>query len=99
LYLHRAQIAGLAASSQLPAIGLFREFVDDGGLMAYGPSLADLHHRAAAYVDKILKGANPAELPVEQPNTFDFVINFTTARVLGLTLPQAVLLQATEIIQ
>ncbi len=67
--------------------------------MAYGPSLSDLARRAATYVDKILKGAKPADLPIEQPTTFDFVINLKTAQTLGLTIPQSVLMQATELIQ
>ena len=75
-----------------------RQFVDQGGLMAYDASLTDRWRRAAAYVDKILKGTPPADLPVEQPTTFDFVINLKTAQALGLTIPQHVLLQATEVI-
>ena len=75
------------------------EFVEAGGLLAYGPSLSDSFRRAATYVDKILKGARPADLPVEQPTTFDCVINLKTAQALGLSVPQTALIQATEIIQ
>src|SRR3712207_5675785 len=96
---HRAQVAHLAAQYRLPGMYPEREFVDFGGLMAYGPSISAGYRRAAAYVDKILKGAKPADLPVEQPREFEFVINLKTARALGLTIPQHVLLQATEIIQ
>ena len=94
-----AQIAELATQGRLPAMYETRDFVDAGGLMLYGPSLADLYRRAASYIDKILKGTKPADLPVEQPTKFDFVINLKTARALGLTIPQSVLLQATELIQ
>jgi putative ABC transport system substrate-binding protein len=76
-----------------------REYADAGGLIAYGISDVDLHRRAAIYVDKILKGATPADLPVELPARFDFVINLKTAQALGLTIPQEVLMQATETIQ
>ena len=76
-----------------------RDFVQAGGLMAYGPSIPDLWRRAATYVDKILKGTKPADLPVEQPTTFDFVLNLKTAQALGLTIPPHVLLQATEVLQ
>ena len=75
-----------------------RDFVEAGGLMAYGPSIPDLWRRAAYYVDRILKGAKPADLPVEQPTTFEFIINLQTAQALDLTIPQQVLLQATEIL-
>jgi putative ABC transport system substrate-binding protein len=96
---HRLRILDLAARHRLPALHPHRDFAADGGLMAYGPRFATLYRRAATYVDKILKGAEPAELPIEQPTTFDFVINLKTAHALGLTIPQSVLLQATEVIQ
>jgi putative ABC transport system substrate-binding protein len=94
----RKALVDFAAKGRLPSIYEMREYVDEGGLMAYGPSLTGLGRRSAAYVDKILKGAKPAELPVEQPTTFEFVINLATARGLGLTIPQSVLAQATEVI-
>jgi putative ABC transport system substrate-binding protein len=94
-----SQIADLAAKRHVPALHPRREFVEAGGLMSYGPSVPDLWRRSAAYVDKILSGASPADLPVEQPMTFDFAINLKTARALGLTIPQEVLMQATEVIQ
>jgi hypothetical protein len=80
-------------------VRIVRLAVRDGGLMAYGANPQDLHRRAATYVDKVLEGANPADLPVEQPTTFDFVINLKTAQALGLTIPEQVLLQATEVLQ
>jgi len=92
-------IADLALKHHLPSIGIFRGYAGAGGLLAYGPDLHALGRLAATYVDKILKGANPAELPVEQPTVFDFAINLKTAQALGLTIPQQVLLQATEVIQ
>ena len=95
----RRRLVELAAKNRLPAVYAWREFVDAGGLMAYGPNLADLYRRAATYVDKILKGAKPADLPVEQPTKFELVINVKVAKALGLTIPQSLLLRADEIIQ
>ncbi len=97
--LHRTQIVELAGRSRLPAIYTWRSFVDAGGLMAYGPNLLELYRRAATYVDKILKGAKPADLPVEQPTKFELVINLKTAKALGLKIPQSVLVRADEVIQ
>ena len=95
---NRQQIAALAARARLPAMYESREFVEAGGLMSYGPSVAAQFRRSAYYVDRILKGAKPADLPVEQPMTFDFVVNMKTARALGITFPPEILLQVTEVI-
>jgi putative ABC transport system substrate-binding protein len=92
-------IVDLAARNRLPAIYETRGFVDVGGLIAYGPSVPDMYRRAAGYVDKIFKGAKPADLPVQQPTKFDMAINLKTAKALGLTIPQSVLLRADEVIQ
>jgi putative ABC transport system substrate-binding protein len=93
------RIAALAAQSRLPAMYGFRQYVDAGGLISYGPNLSDLFKRAATYVDKILKGAEPAELPIEQPTNFELVVNLKTAKALGITIPESILLQADEIIR
>jgi len=96
---HRTQILQLAAQSRLPVMADLREFVDDGGLMSYGPSMPDAWRRAATYVDKILKGARPADLPIEQPTKFELVLNLKTAKALGITMPPSLLLLADEVIQ
>lgn len=96
---HRVEIVHLVAHAGLPAVYGFGEFARAGGLMAYGPSLTDLARRAATYVDKILKGAKPTDLPVEQPTQFELVVNLKTAKALGLTVPQSVLIQADEVIR
>jgi len=97
--LNEAKVAELAARSRIPSIFYERRFATAGGLMAYGPLDEDLHRRAAGYVDKILKGAKPADLPVEQPTKFELVINLKTAKALGLTIPPSLLQRADEIIR
>jgi putative ABC transport system substrate-binding protein len=96
---HHRQLAALAAKHRLPAIAWTPEFVTAGGLMAYGPKWSALWRRAAYYVDRLLKGANPADLPVERPTTFELVINLKTANTLDLTMPPTLLFQATEVIR
>jgi putative ABC transport system substrate-binding protein len=98
-FLLRKRIVGLAAKNRLPAMYGPREFAVDGGLIAYGANLPDMFRRAGTYVDKILKGAKPSDLPVEQPTKFDFVINLKTAKMLGLTIPPSLLLRANEVIE
>ena len=95
----RAEIARVARSSRLPSMYSAKEYVDVGGLMSYGPSVPGMFRRAAVYVDKISKGAKPADLPVEQPTKFELVINMKTAKALGLTIPQSVLLRADQVIE
>ena len=95
----RTRIVEFAAAKRLPAIYDTSDFVENGGLMSYGPDPLALYRRAAYYVDRILKGANPGELPIEQPTTFEFVINVRTAKALGIKLPQTILLQATRVIE
>jgi putative ABC transport system substrate-binding protein len=96
---HRGQVTALAAKYRLPAMYYLRDYVDAGGLMAYGSDLAVLNRRAADYVDKILKGAKPGELPIEQPTKFELVVNLKTAKALGITIPDSILLQADEVIR
>ena len=96
---HRARVVNLAANSRLPTIYSNRDFALDGGLMSYAADFAALNRRAASYVDKILKGAKPADLPVEQPTKFELVINLKTAKTLGLTIPPSVLLRADHVIE
>jgi len=97
--MHRRQIVEFAAQHRLPAIYERRDFVDAGGLMSYGPSFVDMFRRAATYVDKILKGAKPGDLPVEQPMTFELVIHLKAAQALGLTIPPSLLMMANEVIK
>jgi putative ABC transport system substrate-binding protein len=96
---HRTDILELAVKNRLPVIYHWPEFVEAGGLMSYGPSLTDLHRRAATYVDKILKGRKPADLPVEQPIKFEFIINLKAAKQIGLTVPPNVLVRADKVIR
>jgi putative ABC transport system substrate-binding protein len=97
--LHREALVGLGSKNRLVAVSGFREFAEAGGLMSYAPSYFDASKRAVAYVDKILKGAKPADLPVEQPTRFDLVVNLKTAKALGITVPQSILLRADEVIE
>jgi putative tryptophan/tyrosine transport system substrate-binding protein len=98
-YFHRKRIVDFATKSRLPAVFTHREFADAGGLVVYGANYSALFRRAAIYVDKILKGAKPADLPVEQPTKFDLVINLKTAKALGLTIPRSVLVRADQVIE
>ena len=95
----REQITSLAAKQRLPAVYYLRDYVDAGGLMAYGPDFAVLWRRAAEYVDKILRGAKPGDLPIEQPTKFELLVNLKTAKALGLTIPESILLRADEVIR
>jgi putative ABC transport system substrate-binding protein len=95
----RRRIIDFAAKARLPAVYAHREFVEAGGLIAYGPNFFDLYRHAAVYVDKILKGAKPADLPVEQPTRFELVVNLKAARALGLAIPQSIFVRADQVIQ
>jgi putative ABC transport system substrate-binding protein len=99
LFTHRASIAKFARKAQLPSVHQFSEFVDDGGLVSYGSHISDSYRRAAGYVDKILKGANPATLPVELPSRFELVVNMKTAKTIGITVPKSILLRADRVIE
>src|SRR5215831_11803281 len=98
-YAQRARITALALKHRHPGICLYRAFVEAGGLISYGPDLQELARRAARYVDKTLKGAKPADLPIEQPTKFELVINLKTAKALSLTIPPSLLARADEVIQ
>jgi putative ABC transport system substrate-binding protein len=99
VFYNLARIAALAHEKRLPAVSLFTEFAQAGGLLTYGPSLRESFRRCGIYVGKVLNGAKPADLPIERPQTFELVINLKTAKALGLTIPQSVLLRADEVIQ
>jgi putative ABC transport system substrate-binding protein len=96
---HGTTLLKLATKARLPVISVSRQFVDAGALMSYGPSFRDLFRRSAGYVDKILKGAKPGDLPIEQPTKFELVVNLKTAKALGFTIPESVMLQADEVIR
>ncbi|HEU4367430.1 MAG TPA: ABC transporter substrate-binding protein, partial [Methylomirabilota bacterium] len=96
---HRHLIAEFAARKRLPSLGSYREFVEAGGLMSYGLNNRDIYRRIAIYVDKILKGAKPGDLPIEQPTAFELVINLKTAKALGLTIPPSLLARADHVIE
>jgi putative ABC transport system substrate-binding protein len=96
---NRKSLIQLVAQNHLPATYEVRAFVEDGGLMSYGPSFAQMYRRSAAYVDKIIKGAKPADLPMEQPTKFELVVNIQAAKALGLVFPPSLLLRADDVIQ
>ena len=96
---HRAMLVKLASRHRLPTTFWARHFADEGGLMSYGPNLGEMWYRSARYVDKILKGAKPGDLPIEQPTQFELVVNLKTAKALGITIPESILLRADEVIQ
>jgi putative ABC transport system substrate-binding protein len=96
---NRVRINTLAQGARLPTLYGFREYVEAGGLVSYGPSIPDQYRRAADYVDKILRGTKPGDIPVEQPTKFDLVLNLTTAKALGLTIPESFLLRTDEVIE
>jgi len=96
---HRMQIVEFVAKSRLPAMYPYRDFVVAGGLMSYGPSYEDLFRRSATYVDKILRGAKPSDLPIEQPTKFEFLVNLKTAKILGVPIPPSLLLRADQVFE
>ena len=96
---HKTTLLNLVSKARLPTSYSERPFVVDGGLMSYGSNIGDMWHRSAGYVDKILKGAKPADLPIEQPTKFDLVVNLKTAKALGITIPEAIQLRADEVIR
>jgi len=96
---HRKRIVDFTAVSRLPSMYTYKEFVDVGGFIAYGPNITDLYRRAAVYVDRLLKGAKAADLPIEQPTRFELAINMTTAKTLGLTIPSSLLLRADHVVK
>ena len=96
---NKIRINTLALGARLPTMHGYREYVEAAGLMSYGANLPDLYRRSADYVDKILRGANPGDIPVEQPTKFDLIINLTTAKALSLTIPKSLLLRANELIE
>jgi putative ABC transport system substrate-binding protein len=99
IWSHRKLVVTLAAKARLPAMYGYSEFVSEGGLISYGPYRPDLYRRTAAYVDKIIKGAKPADLPVERPTKFELVVNLKTAKTLDITIPQSILAQAEWVIE
>jgi putative ABC transport system substrate-binding protein len=99
LHRHRQRIGEFASKHRLPLVGTPKWLLEVGALLTYGPNTAELHRRAASYVDKILRGARPADLPMQQPATFELAINLKTARALGLTIPQSLLLRADHVIE
>ena len=98
-FAHRMTLFKLASKARLPTIHELRRFSDEGALLSYGPNFSDLMRRSAGYVDKILRGAKPGDLPIEQPTKFELVVNLKTAKALGLTIPQSILLRADEVIR